>query len=530
MNDKKRSQIVTDAIDDKYIEEAADAEGFFARRKIFLPKRRRALKLIPTLVACVAIVLAISISAALLAPLSDPPTTDGGYDGDVNNGSGNSGNTGSWDDIWGNLDDGSDDTTGDGTEDPWTPWDEVKYFTVPNTSATINVVDVDTKAGFAADNGYTSNAANATGLITNVTLAKGSAMVFEYKYTGTGKAGVQFEDIIVYFSADGKVNVAKSTDAGETVVASSSAAVYAAGATVAIDWNGSNTVKVKVNGAEVLSATVSVDVATGNIALVADAAGAKFQNLKIALSGSALIFETRFLATWEVVDDGSKHDGSLYTGYTPDSALNDKSLALINNVGFENAKKITLTGKMAVGKDWRTQDPETKKYSGNQNCGFIFNVWNDDEYMPIFWEDKDACSYFYIFFSGNSMSVSQGKWGATTFDKTYYNNNNGWYSLPGSTANIPDNDGDGKPDDDGIPDEATITKGEPLTSVWNYGEYYELKVIWDVENYTLTSYCNGELTQITQFTKDIFATSGDRVGIRTNSGDVYYREFVLEVE
>ena len=115
------------------------------------------------LIACVLVcVMAFSIVAC---QNNGDANNDGGDNntGDTGNSDNNTGddNPGSWDDIWGDIDDSGDigddgdDTTGDDPVDEWDPWDEVKYFTVPNTSATINVVDVDTKAGFAADNGYT---------------------------------------------------------------------------------------------------------------------------------------------------------------------------------------------------------------------------------------------------------------------------------------------------------------------------------------------------------------------------------------
>ena len=566
MNEKKYSKLLSDTLSDKYIDEAADAEKFFALKKAAAIRRSRMLKMFSTAAACLLLVVSLSVSAIFLIPPSDQSVdgdnkgqTDGdspNYDFDDDDFDG---------DFWGDDDpidwgdEGGDDVCiacvdengdlkcdvcGSDVENSYDPWDGVGHLAVPNTAATISLIKIADRLGsFNSSNGFISATDMAIAEITNVRLLKGSAVSIEYDYTGASSSsgvllGVNADEsattwrantsaIFVYIANDGTARIAKISSVGITDVAVSPSPVYSSGATAKViaSWDGANTVSVKVDNAVAVTANVTLADAGFALGLRAGAAGVKYENVRISLSGKALELETRFGNNWEIIEDG-EHDGALYAGYDGESALTDKSLALIGNIDFTGAGKITLKANVAIGSDWRTTTENGK--TGNQSYGFILNVYNNDKISPIFWEDTKYCSYFNVYMSGKDAEGAIGKFGQTTFEKDYYNNGGDWYGLPGSTTKIP-TDESGNPVDDGIPDECTITNGTVKTT-FAYGKYNELKVEWDKENLTLTGWIDGQEFRRIVFTENPFAIDGDGVGLRTNSGDIYFANISVTVE
>lgn len=542
MNEKKYSELINEVLSDKHIEEASGAEAFFSKRKMAALKRKRALKMLPIIAACFVLILSLGIGMMFLDENKSNSKDDKDTGTNTNTGTGNwfenAGNNGNTVVTPPTIDPG---------EEEWSPWDEVKYFAMPNSKATINVIDVDTTKGFKEDNGFVSDAENAVGEL-SISLAEGSAMLLEYTYTGSVKAGVKFalnkveaapaegdaategdaavteayEGLFVYVDAEGKVNVAKITAAGEEVIKTSTKKV-AANAKIAINWNGKDKVIVSVNGAEAVNADATVTKASGAVALVADAAGAKFSGLKATLEGTAIEFETRSGTTWSVIEEEGKHKDSLYTGYAGISAADYKCMALVSNMDLEGATKITISGKIAVGKDWGKIGADGKRDKTNQNCGFIVNVWNtngEGDTSPLVYENQQI-SFMKVFLGGTGLGTSAGKWGPTKFSSAEANNNGKWRSFPvGEEVKILE---DGPKADDGKTYLYQQTK-------WTYGEYYKLTVEWDAEARTLTYWVNDILVRSYQLTKDIFMNNGSGVGISASSGDTYFREVEIVVE
>ncbi|MBE6619101.1 MAG: hypothetical protein E7626_04890 [Ruminococcaceae bacterium] len=404
-----------------------------------------------------------------------------------------------------------DDTNGDdpvieGPEE-WDPWEMIKYFAVPNSNISISVIDV------AED-----------GKITSLQLAKGSTMLLELDYTAAAVASsfeIKFgtETVKVAFGADGKIAILK----GEEQLAISSAA-YTGTSKVAIDWNGTKLV-VKVGGAEAVSAdyTVPADFEKSAELFLIAGEGAKFENAKATLGGSAIEFETRKGETWQIVETEGKHKNAFYTGYQG-SISGYSNLALINNVDFANASKITISAKIAHG----LQHKETA--AKNSDTGFVVEVWNvngEDGTSPIVYENQKI-SFFKVYLAGYGVSATAGKWGPTEFATKEHNNDGKWYNVVGS----------GKA---GLPDEATIVddglkndKGKYVYQAENVrtiDEYTELKVVWDRENLVLSYYYNGALVKSVKFSRNIFVNKdGSGIGIATAAGDVYFKDFNLIVE
>lgn len=415
------------------------------------------------------------------------------------------------------VDDNADlvcDVCGGPVEKPWDPWDEVKYFAIPNSSITTSVLDI------AAD-----------GKIKSLTLANGSTINLEFDYTPAAASSFEMkfegETVKVAFAADGKIAILK----GETVLATSAAA-YTAAAKVVIDYNGT-AITVKVGGADAVSATYTAPAANADLYLIAGA-GAKFENAKATLGGSALEFETRHGTTWEVIDSDDYNDGAFYTGYSG-NANNYKALALINNVDFENAKKITISADIANGADHRVVGADGKP-TGNADRGFLVEVWNtngEGDTNPLFYENKN-CSFFKVFLAGHSVSASMGKYGATNFENDAQNRDGGWMSLPGGSAGL------GQPaetatKEDGPKNDAgkLVYQAENTYVTMDKGgedAYINFKVEWDRENLVMSYYYNNVLVKSVEFTRDIFVNDGSGMGITAASGDVYFRNFVLIVE
>lgn len=436
------------------------------------------------------------------------------------------------DDWWNEGEEPGEGTEGDdpldGDVDEWDPWDEVKYFAVPNTNAVMNVIDV-----------------NADGVITNVELAKGANMVFEYDYTAPAAAEAGFaivfgeETVKVTFKADGKVAIAKVVGETATDLATSAAVAYTAGsaAKVAIEWNGAK-VTVKVNGAEAVSASFTPANTDDNATLkiIGASADVKFENAKATLSGAAIEFETRNGTNWEIITEDGDHKNAIHAGYSGASANNQKSLALISNLDFMSASKITISANIAMGADHRPLNPDGTRGSGNADRGFVVEVWNtngENGTSPLVYENENI-SFFKVFLSGYATSASFGKYGATNFANVAQNRDGLWMTLPGGSAGL------GQPEEvelkeDGPKNEAGeyVYKAENTFTTYDVGgadAYINLKVEWDRVNYIMSYYYNNTLVKSCQFSRDIFVNDGAGIGIIAASSDVYYKDINLIVE
>lgn len=66
MNENYCSEILDKALSERHIEEAADAEAFFKARKIAVFKRNRILKSVSAFVACITLVLSLTVAAMFI--------------------------------------------------------------------------------------------------------------------------------------------------------------------------------------------------------------------------------------------------------------------------------------------------------------------------------------------------------------------------------------------------------------------------------------------------------------------------------
>ena len=173
-------------------------------------------------------------------------------------------------------------------------------------------------------------------------------------------------------------------------------------------------------------------------------------------------------------------------------------LALVNNVDFTKANKITISADIML--------PE--KASMGNDVGFVMNMWispGDDQYFH--WTD-DFVSYFYCFNTGfGKNSCMIGKWGETKAELKYKKGLHTFEKVDGIV-------------------ESKVEKVD-----FKYGEYFNLKAVWDVENYSLAVYCDGQLYQTIDFDSNPFTNEGDNgIGLRANRGDVYFKNIDLIVE
>lgn len=404
------------------------------------------------------------------------------------------------------------DVCGSAVEKPWSPWDEVKYFAIPNSSITTTNIVVD-----------------ANGKVTSLELAKGSTMTFEFDYTVGAASSFELkfegETVKVAFAADGKIAILK----GEEQLAISAAA-YTTNAKVTIDLTAAK-LAVKVGTIEAVSASYTAPASGAEIYLIAGE-GAKFENCKAVLGGSALEFETRNGTTWTIIEEEGYNKGAFYNGYSG-NANGYQTLALVNNVNFDSAKKITISADIAMGADHRVTAADGTR-SGNPDRGFLLEVWNtngENETSPLFYENQN-CSFYKVYLAGYGVSANSGKWGATDFSNDLINNKNGWHGLPTGKQGSPEEvsiEQDGPKNDS---NKYVYQAENTFTTMDKGGEdaYANLKVEWNREDYILTYYYNNVLVRSIKFTRDIFVNDGSGVAIATASGDTYFRNFVLVVE
>ncbi|MBE6608093.1 MAG: hypothetical protein E7633_06030 [Ruminococcaceae bacterium] len=213
----------------------------------------------------------------------------------------------------------------------------------------------------------------------------------------------------------------------------------------------------------------------------------------VTTENNALAFNDVW-GVWEVITEGDLA-GSVHA--TADGGAN---IGLITGIDFTKAKKVTISADFLL--------PEKK--AGNNSYGFILDVWaepGEDKYF--FWE-TDFNSYYYCLQSGSGDTGTLiGKWGASS---ALGEKNNGWMSFDKVH---------------GV--QSPATKGLEF----RYGEWTNLKVVWDVENDAIEMYYNGQLTKKVDFNETTFKFTNDGdngVGIRSNRGDVYYKNINLIVE
>ena len=197
--------------------------------------------------------------------------------------------------------------------------------------------------------------------------------------------------------------------------------------------------------------------------------------------------------SWEVVSEGEEA-GAVH------ALDNGACIAVINNVDFKNAKKVTISADFML--------PSRKQ--GNNNYGFILDLWVDKNEDTFFYWESNFNSYYYALQSGGGDTGTLiGKWGAST---VLGSESNGWTSFN-------DSHGVESPKVDGIS--------------FEYGKYTNIKCIWDIENDALELYYDGQLTKKVDFNENTFkfTNEGDNgIGLRANRGDVYFKNIDLVVE
>ncbi len=211
----------------------------------------------------------------------------------------------------------------------------------------------------------------------------------------------------------------------------------------------------------------------------------------ITTEKNALTFDDLWGA-WEVITEG-EHEGALHL--TSESMT---GLALINNVDFTKAKNVTLSADIML--------PE--KASMGNDVGFVMNMWispEDDQYFH--WTD-DSVSYFYCFNTGfGKNNCMIGKWGETKSELKYKKGLHTFEKADG------------------------VVESEVEKADFKYGEYFNLKAVWDAENHSLAVYCDGQLYTTIDFDSNPFTNEGDNAcGLRANRGDVYFKNINLIVE
>ena len=288
---------------------------------------------------------------------------------------------------------------------------------------------------------------------------------------------------------------------------------------MAIDWNGAK-ITVKVNNAEAVSADYAAPAELKNNAelYLLAGTGSKFENTKATFGGSSLEFRNSYGLAWEIItEEGSAYKDALYAGAEEGRKPNGYNcMAFITNVDFAKASKITISANIAQG----------AQYEGGCDRGFLLEVWNtngQNNTTPLAYEGENM-SFFKLYLGGYGANAEFGKWGATNLEEAA-DNKKGWKRIVingAVTTEKAEIVGEGPKTED---DKELYKQTTPVI-----GEYTNLKVEWDRENYVMTWYYNDILCRSVKLSEDIFLNDGSGIGIATNVGDTYFSDFVLIVE
>lgn len=192
---------------------------------------------------------------------------------------------------------------------------------------------------------------------------------------------------------------------------------------------------------------------------------------------------------WKVITQEGENKGAVYS-------VSGMGLAVINNIDFSNASKITISADIKTLADHQT------------DCGFILDYWIDPEAPSIFQWEGDYTSYMFMYMNGGNTIMA--KLGATAFSSGWEAFEPWWYNS--SAYNV------------------TYTDYAPVLD-FQYDKYINLKVEYDCINEIYTIYYDGVAVETADFDARIFTSEGDNgVGIRSNGNNAYFKNINVVVE
>ncbi len=194
---------------------------------------------------------------------------------------------------------------------------------------------------------------------------------------------------------------------------------------------------------------------------------------------------------WEVITEEGEDKGALY-------AVSVASLAVVNNVDFTNAKKITISADIKTPTDFQT------------DCGFVLDYWINPEAPSIFQWEGEHTSYMFMYMNGGNTIMS--KLGPVSIGE-----DKGWGAFEDWWQNAASYN-------------AVYTNYDAFPE-FRYDEYINFKVEYDCVNEIYTIYYDGVAVESVDFDARIFANEGNNaVGIRTNGRNIYFKNINIVVE
>jgi hypothetical protein len=170
-------------------------------------------------------------------------------------------------------------------------------------------------------------------------------------------------------------------------------------------------------------------------------------------------------------------------------------LAVINNIDFSNASKITISADIKTLADHQT------------DCGFILDLWLDSDVSIFGWE-QEHISYMFMYMNGGNTIMA--KLGATAFSSGWEAFEPWWYTYESYGV--------------------TYTTYDVFPDFW-YDKYINFKVEYDCINEMYTIYYDGVAIETADFDARIFTNEGDNgIGIRSNGKNVYFKNINVVVE
>jgi hypothetical protein len=194
---------------------------------------------------------------------------------------------------------------------------------------------------------------------------------------------------------------------------------------------------------------------------------------------------------WEVVTEEGEDQGAVY-------ATTPQAIAIVNNIDFKNASKITISA-------------DIKAPTGSQtDCGFVLDYWLSADADSIFQWEGEYTSYMFMYMNGANTIMS--KLGPVAIgDDAGWGAFESWWQTAASYNVV-------------------YTDYAPVME-FQADEYINLKVEYDCANEVYTIFYNGEAVESADFDARIFDNDGaNQVGIRTNGANIYYKNINVVVE
>ncbi len=201
---------------------------------------------------------------------------------------------------------------------------------------------------------------------------------------------------------------------------------------------------------------------------------------------------------WQIIEDGD-NAGALY-------AEPGENMAMLYEYDYSKATKVTISAEMML----------PQAVDGNPNMGFFMNTWDDTTTSPYYWMTSFNSTLFATAICQGNPGTQPSLWAGTGAELNNGHVDGGWYLMDEANAGV---------------------VHTPLEGAeFQYGQYFKLTAVWNIETLTLEMYYDDQLEYTATFTQDPFEEhetaedGGNKCAIYSASGNAYIKNLTLVVE